>query len=211
MEEGEDVFGSHAAGGFEFTAFLAKEELAIGVEDGDRRNATVERDVIPFGDVEILVHLADVDVDDDEGFVEGGSDFGRMKGFIEDVAIETPVAAEDHQDAFVGSGGGVNGFGDFGIGVGGSRIDLPVVERLAKARGVGPLLDGEKPLSAFLSPPLEHGDEFFARSDAGFKGECELDYEDMEIGSGIFPGSDVGGEVGEALGFEARPEGEFVL
>jgi len=69
VEEGEDVFGGHGAGGFEFATLLAEEESAVGIEDGDGGDATVKRDAVLFGDVEIFVHLADVDVDDEEGFV----------------------------------------------------------------------------------------------------------------------------------------------
>jgi len=64
IEEGEDILGRHGTGGFEFAAFLAKEELAVGVQDGDSGDAALERDIVFLGNIEILVHLADVDVRD---------------------------------------------------------------------------------------------------------------------------------------------------
>jgi len=144
VKEGEDVFGGHGASGFEFTAPLAEEELAAGIEDGDGGDTAVERDFVFFGDVEILVHLSDVDMDDEERFVEGGSDFRAVEGFIENMAIETPVAAKDDENTLVGSGGGFDSFRDFlvGIDVGGIEIFL-FVERLAETCGCGVLGTGE--------------------------------------------------------------------
>ena len=62
-EEGDDVFGSHGAGGFEFATLLAEEEGAIRIKDGDGGDAAIERDVVFFGDVEVFIHSADVNVD----------------------------------------------------------------------------------------------------------------------------------------------------
>jgi len=64
VEESEDIIGRHGTGGFEFAAFLAEEELAVGVQDGDSGDATLERDIVFLGNIEILVHLPDVDVGD---------------------------------------------------------------------------------------------------------------------------------------------------
>ena len=65
VEEGQDVFRGHGTGSFELAAFLAEEELAVGIDNGDGGNATFERNVVFLGDIEIFVHLADVDVNDD--------------------------------------------------------------------------------------------------------------------------------------------------
>ena len=102
VEEGQDVFGGHGACGFEFAALLREEELAIGIEDSDSGDAAVEGDVILFGDVEITVHFADIDVNDEERFVERGSNFGGVESFIEDMAVEAPITAEDDKNTFVG-------------------------------------------------------------------------------------------------------------
>jgi len=210
VEEGEDVFGRHGPGSFEFATLLAEDESAVGIEDGDGGDAAVERDAIIFGDVEIFVHLADVDVDDEEGFVEGGSNFGAVEGFVEDVAIETPVAAEDDEDTFVGRGGGVKGFGDFGAGVDGGIVDFLFVEGLAETGGAGALDEYKRPLIAMMEPGLHEGDELLLGSCVLFQDEGELENEDVEIGLRIAFLDEFGGEIGQALGFPRGPEGEFV-
>jgi hypothetical protein len=58
-------------------------------------------------------------MNDEKRFVESGRDFRRVEGFVEHMAVEAPVAAEDDEDAFVSSGSGVDGFGDFFGGIGG--------------------------------------------------------------------------------------------
>jgi hypothetical protein len=92
---------------------LAVEEFAVGIEDRDGRNTILNGNLVFFGDVEILVHLTDVDVGDEEGFAESGSDFGTVEGFVKDVAIETPVAPENEENAFVSGGGGAKNVSDF--------------------------------------------------------------------------------------------------
>jgi hypothetical protein len=210
VEEGEDVFGGHGAGGFEFAALLAEEEGAIGIENGDGGDTVVERDFVFFGDVEILVHLADVDMDDEEGFVEGGGDFGAMEGFVENVTIEAPVAAEDDEDAFVGRCSGVEGFCDLRSGIGGRVVDFLSFEGLAEAGGAGALDDYKRPLIAVMEPGLHEGDELLLGGCALFQGEGELESEDVKTGLGIAFLDEVGGEIGQAFGFPGGPEGEFV-
>ena len=82
VEEGEDVFGSHGTGALKFALLLGLEELASGVEDSDGRHAEVHRNTVFLGNVEIAVHFTDVDVHDDERFVESWRDFGRLEGFV---------------------------------------------------------------------------------------------------------------------------------
>ena len=111
---------------------LAVEEFAVGIEDSDGRDAILNRNLVFFGDVEIFVHLTDVDVGDEEGFAESGSDFGTVEGFVEDVAIEAPVAAENEENAFMSGGGGAKNVSDFLMRVDARRIDDFVFERLAE-------------------------------------------------------------------------------
>jgi len=133
-----------------------------------------------------------------------------VEGFVEDVAIETPVAAEDEEDAFAGSGGGVEGFGDFGVGVGRGIVDLLFVEGLAEARSGGALDEYKRPLIAMMEPGLHEGDELLLGSCALFQGEGELENEDVKTGLRIAFLDEVGGEIGQAFGFPGGPEGEFV-
>lgn len=212
MEEGEDVFGGHGAGGFEFAALLAEEEFAIGIEDGDGGDAAVERHIVFFGDVEILVHLADVHVDNDERGIERGSDIETVEGFVEDVAIEAPVTAKDDQDSFAGNGGGIESFGDFLAGVSGGRIDhLAFVERLAEAGGGGVLCGGKDLLIALRGPKLGERQILFVGSDAGFEDQRDLKDKTGEAGAGIFALDDFELEIREALGFPGGPESELVI
>jgi hypothetical protein len=210
MEEGEDVFRGHGAGGFEFTVFLREQELAIGIEDRDGGDAAIERDVVFFGNVEIAIHFADVDVDDKERFGERGSDFGRLEGFIENMAIETPVASEDDEHAFVGSGGGAKGVGDFLCGIGGGGVDIFAFDGLAKSRGSGVGAEDNLPAIVMLTPGLGKDDVLALRGDARLEDESELLHQNVHAFLGVLLIGDFGGEVDEAFGFEGGPEGDFV-
>lgn len=103
VQEVENVLGSHGAGGFKFSTLLAEQEFAIGSKDGYGRDATIKRNIVFLGDVEVFVHLTDIHMDDQKGLVEGRGDFGAVEGLVKNMAIETPVAAKDHQKTFVGS------------------------------------------------------------------------------------------------------------
>ena len=70
VEEIGDGVGVHVAHVSELGGLLRVEKLSVGVEDGERGNSLLERDVVLFGDVEVLVEVADVDVDEDEVLVE---------------------------------------------------------------------------------------------------------------------------------------------
>ena len=190
---------------------MAEEELAIGIEDGEGGYTAVERDIVFFGDVQIFVHLADVDMDDEERFVEGGSDFGAVEGFVENVTIEAPVAAKDDENALVGRGGRLESFGDFLVGVDARGIEIFLFEGLAEASGSGVLGNGEKPLVTLMEPTLGHGDVLFFEGGAVFCGEGELEKEDVETGLRIILLDELRGKIGEAFGFPGKPESELVL
>ena len=190
---------------------MAEEELAIGIEDGEGGYTAVERDIVFFGDVQIFVHLADVDMDDEERFVEGGSDLGAVEGFVENVTIEAPVAAKDDENALVGRGGRLESFGDFLVGVDARGIEIFLFEGLAEASGSGVLGNGEKPLVTLMEPTLGHGDVLFLKGGAVFCGEGELEKEDVETGLRIILLDELRRKIGEAFGFPGRPESELVL
>ena len=203
IEEGEDIFGGHGAGRFEFAVLLAEEQLAIGIEYGDGGDAAVERDIIFFGNVEIFVHLADVDVNDEVGFVEGGSDFGTVEGFVEDVAIEAPVAAKDDENAFVRSGGGAQGFSDFLASVSAGGVEIFLCGRRMEERGCGSLRNTEEPQIIQMEPTLSHGDVLLFEGGTIFGGESEMEDQDVQSGLGVLLFDDFPGEIGEAVGFQA--------
>jgi hypothetical protein len=211
VQKGKDVFGGHGAGGFEFAALLTEEEFAIGIEHGDGGNATFERDIVFFGDVEIFVHLADVDVGDDEGFVERRSDLRGVEGFVEDVAIEAPVATKDEEDALARGGGDAQSFGDFLVGVDTLGIDFLIFERLAET-GSGGVADNPKtPLIVLTEPVLRGSHELFLGRSSLFKGEGELEDQRVDVGAGLLVLDNLGSEIGKTFGFPGGPEGDFVL
>ena len=210
MEEGQDVFGGHGAGGFEFAALLREEELAIGIEDGDGGDAAVEGNVIFLGDVEITVHFPDINVNDEERFVERGSDFGRVERFIEDMTIEAPITAEDDEHTSVGCGGGVKGLGDFFGGIGGGGVDILALDGLAKARGNGMSAEDNAPAIVLQAPGLRENDVFALRSCSRLKSESELLNENVDVFAGILFVDHFGGEVDKTIGLEGGPEGDFI-
>jgi len=210
VEEGQDVFWGHGTSGFELAAFLAEEEFAIRIEDGDGGDTAFERNIIVFGDFEIFIHLADVDVGDDERPVEGGGDFGGVEGFVEHVTIKAPVAAEDEENTLVGGRGGMDGFGDLFVGIDALGIEVLVFERLTEARGRRMGGDTEVPLVSLAEPILLHGDKLFSGGDAWLHRKGELHDDGMDVGSGLPLLDDLGGEIGEALGLKRGPEGDLV-
>ena len=210
VEEGEDVFRAQGASGFKFAALLAEKQLAVGIEDGDGGNAAVERNVVLFSDVEILVHVADIDMDDFKRFIEGRSDFLAVEGFVENVAIEAPVTPEDDEDALVGRGSSMEGLGDLMAGVGRGIVDLLVLEGWTEASGRGVLGNSDELLVAALHPALRENDVLLLEGATFFQGESELKKQQMKLGFGSLVLGDVVRDVGETLGFPGSPELEFV-
>ena len=93
---------------------------------GEGGNAFGDGDVVLLRDVDVLVHVTDVDVDDDEVF---GEDLGvgtLVIVDVEDLAVTTPVAAEVEEDALVLAAGADEGGGDVGVGVGGLGVEVLV-------------------------------------------------------------------------------------
>jgi hypothetical protein len=210
LEEGEDVFGGHGAGASNSPRFWEKRSLPSESRTATAGTPRSRGTPYFFGNVEILVHFADVDVDHKEELVEGGSDFGRVEGFVENVAIEAPVAAKDDQDAFAEGGRGIEGFGDFLAGIGVSGIDVLLVERLAKTGSNGVLRRHKQPFVALIKPTLGHDDVFTLRRSAGLVGERELQDQDVDVGLWVLLLGDFGGKVDESFGFKSGPESDFV-
>ena len=209
VEEGEDVFGGHGAGALEFALFLGVEEFAGGVEDSDGGDATIEWNAVFFGNVEIAVHLTDVDVDDDERFAESWRNFGRLESLVEDMAIEAPVATEDEKDALLGDCSGVNGVSDFFGGIGGGGIDVFRFDRLTEARGIGMSAEDDAPAIVLQAPGLGEDDVLVRRSGPRLEGESDLLDKDVDVFARVLFLDDLGREVDESFGLEGGPEGDF--
>ena len=130
LEKGGDGVGIHVAHVLKLAGFLAVEEAAMGVEDGESGDAALEGDVILGGEVGVVVVVADVDVDEDVAGVEE-----RVVGLlteveIEDLTVAAPVTTKVEDDALVLAGSGSKGVADFGVGVGGFVVDVTRVELL---------------------------------------------------------------------------------
>jgi hypothetical protein len=113
--------------GFHWTRKLVTVEGSMRriAEDGQRRDAFVERDVVLAGDVEIGIHMADVYVDQYEVGLEDGQVLGIVEVDVKHLAIAAPVAAKVEQDALVALRGSSEGCGHVGFGLRGIGIDRP--------------------------------------------------------------------------------------
>ena len=92
------------------------------------------------GDVEVLVHVADVDVDEDEVLVEERRRWGLVEVDVEDLAVAAPVAAEVEDDALVLGFGLLEAGGYELFRIGGFVIEVALGERVAG--GLGGRSDG---------------------------------------------------------------------
>src|SRR5258705_1939549 len=91
IEEGGDGCG---AGVLELLLAFGVEEIAVSVDDGQGGNAFGDGDVVLLRDIDVLVHVTDVDVDEDKVF---GDELGVGTLAIVDVeelAVAAPGAAE---------------------------------------------------------------------------------------------------------------------
>ena len=93
----------------------------MGVEDGECGNAFVDGNLVLVGDVDVVVHLADVYVDEDEVLASSSALGLLVEVDVEDLAVAAPVAAEVEDDAFVLGAGLGDGGSYVGGGVGGGR------------------------------------------------------------------------------------------
>ena len=121
IEEGGDGFGACV---LELFFAFGVEKIAVRVDDGERWNAFGDGDVVLLRDVDVLVHVADVDVDEDEVFGEELGVGALVIVDVEELAVAAPVAAEVEEDALVFGAGADEGGGDVGGGVGGLGVEI---------------------------------------------------------------------------------------
>ena len=127
VEEGvEGVWG----GMFELLLSFGVEEVTAGVKDGEGGDAVLDGGVEAGGDVGIVVHVADVDVDGEVARREEGGVLRLLLHEVEDDAIRAPVAAELEQDVFVLAGGAGDGDLDVLLGVGVGWVEVAVYDGL---------------------------------------------------------------------------------
>ena len=96
----------------------------MGVEDGEGGNAFLDGHLVPFGDIDVVVHLADIDVDDDEVLRENLGIGTLVHVDVEDLTVTAPVSAEVEDDALVLGTGLFKGGSDVGGGIGGLRVKM---------------------------------------------------------------------------------------
>ena len=131
VEEGGNGFGG---GVLELLLALGVEEFAVSVDHGEGGNAFGDGDVVLLRDIDVLVHVTDVDVDEDKVF---GEEFGvgaLVIVDIENLAVAAPVASEVEDDAFVFATGTDESGGDVGGGVGGLGVEV-LVDLIDDLRG----------------------------------------------------------------------------
>jgi hypothetical protein len=114
------------AGVFELLLPLGVEEPTMGIEDGECGNAFGDWDSVLSGDVYVLIHVADVDVDENEVFFENLCVGALMVVDIEYLAVAAPVTAEVQEDALVLAGGAGNGDGDVSRWIGVFGVEMGV-------------------------------------------------------------------------------------
>ena len=114
--------------------FLAEEQFAGGIQHGDGRNTAIEGHIVLLGEVEVLLAMADVHVDDHKIFLEGGGDFGAVKGVVEGVAVAAPIGPKDDENTFVRGRGGMKRFRDFLFGVDTGGVEIFTLGRPRQSR-----------------------------------------------------------------------------
>ena len=87
--------------GFEFAAFLAVEQFALITDDSERGNSFAQRNLEALSDINVFVHVANVDVDEHEVRIEDWAILGVVEVDVEDMAVPAPVPAKVDEDALV--------------------------------------------------------------------------------------------------------------
>ena len=155
-EEFGDGPGVHAAHGLKLAGALAEEELAVLVEDGEGWNAFFERHLVAGGDGRVHVHVADIDVYEDEVAFQDRAVGGVVQVDVEYLAVAAPVAAEVEQDALVALGCGAQCGVEVGAGVVGRGIDIPGLGRSLRSEDQQQQGDAKK--GGKNIPGSTHGD-----------------------------------------------------
>jgi hypothetical protein len=116
IEELCDVLGR---GVLELLVPLRVEQVTARVENGKRGHAFGDGDVILPGDIEVFVHVADIDVDDEIVLIEKLRVSALMVVDVEDLAVAAPVTTEIEENTLVLAAGMNEGCGNIGTRVGG--------------------------------------------------------------------------------------------
>jgi hypothetical protein len=133
----QEVGDGRRGGVFELLLMFGVKEFAVGVEHSECGDAFGDRDIVFLCNIYILIHVADVDVDEDEVFGEELGVGALVVVDVEDLTVAAPVAAEVEQDAFVFAARPGDCGGDVGGGVGAFGVEMWIgLEEAGLAMGV---------------------------------------------------------------------------
>ena len=125
LKERLDIFITHMAGIGELALVHRVKEPALRIEHGKGRDPVLDGDVVPPGDVQVLVIPADVDIDYDKVPLNKRGQLGFSHLRIQRMAVGSPIRAED-DDNIATSARGLRDGGSHLLG----GIGLTVVEGL---------------------------------------------------------------------------------
>ena len=106
------------------------EKFAVGVENSEGRNALRDGNVVLLRDVDVFIHVADIDVDKNEVFVEELGVGTLVIVDIENLAVAAPVTPKIEQDPFVFGSGTSECCGDVGCGIGCLGVEVLIWQNL---------------------------------------------------------------------------------
>jgi hypothetical protein len=124
VEKVGDGGGIHVAHVSELRGFLRVDKFAVGVEDGESRHSLLEGNFVFFGDVQVFVEVADIDVDKDEILFKKLRVRRLVEVDVENLAVAAPVAAEVENDALALEAGLLESGCDVGLRVGLGGVEM---------------------------------------------------------------------------------------
>ena len=101
LQEVDDVFRADSSGGFEFPFFLAHDEFAVRIEDGQAGDPLFQGNFVFLCEVQILVIVPYIYVNHVVVLVDQRRDLLRMESSVQNVAVVTPISAKYQNDSFV--------------------------------------------------------------------------------------------------------------
>src|ERR1700704_3589132 len=163
LQEFDDVFGADSSGGFEFALFLAHDEFAVRIEDGQAGDPFFEGDFIFLREIQVPIIIPNVYVNHVIVFVDERGDFLRMERSVQNMAVVAPIPTEDEENALMVFRGGGEGRGNLC-----RRLLRVLVKLYVRLRGFGqapgcvllqvtPLTRDNPPVNALPQPYLSSG------------------------------------------------------
>src|SRR3981189_887097 len=212
LQEFDDVFGADSSGGFEFPLFLAHDEFAVRIEDGQAGDPLFEGDFVLLREIQVPIIIPYVYVNHVIVFVDEGGDFLRMERSVQNMAVVAPIPTEDEENALMVFRGGGEGRSDLCRCLVRVLIKLYVrLRRFGRSPGcvlfqVAPLSGDNPPVNALPQPYLSSG------NNVGFLASGSLKFyfisEDKKFGARLqilhFENFDV--KTAEPCGPQPRPE-----